>query len=86
MRWGGGGGRDATMGPRASDMKDIDAMKEEDLSVVVVARTRGDCMIADGTENREDNALVSTEDGTEDNDQERKYAEVASPDSLRRRR
>ena len=26
---------------------------------------RGDCMIADGTENREDNALVSTEDGTE---------------------
>jgi len=39
---------------------------------------RGDCMIADGTENREDNALVSTEDGTE-GDQERKYAEVASP-------
>ena len=43
---------------------------------------RGDCMIADGTENREDNALVSTEDGTEmaemetgehGSDQERKY-------------
>ena len=30
-------------------------------------------------ENREDNALVSTEDGTEGNDQERKYAEVAFP-------
>jgi len=76
------------MGPRASDMKDKRAMEEEgkectDLSVVVVTRTRGlahgDCMIADGTENREDNTLVSTEDGTEGNDQERKYAEVASP-------
>ena len=70
------------MGPRASDMKDIDAMKEDDLSVVVVARThglaRGDCMIA-ASKRREDNALVSTEDGTEGNDQERKYAEVASP-------
>jgi len=69
--------------PRASDMKDTRATKREDLSVVVVARTRGlahgDCMIADGTENREDNALVSTEDGTEGNNQERKYTEVASP-------
>ena len=76
------------MGPRASDMKDTRATKREgekctDLSVVVVARTcglaRGDYMIADGTENREDNALVSTEDGMEGNNQERKYAEVASP-------
>ena len=83
MQWGGEGGRDATMGPRASDMKDTRATKREDLSVVVVTRTcglaHGDDMIADGTENREDNALVSTEDGMEGNNQERKYAEVASP-------
>ena len=76
------------MGPRASDMKDIDAMKEEDLSVVVVARTRGDCMIADGTENREDNALVSTEDGTKATTRKGNTLKslLPKPDSLRRRR
>ena len=74
MRWGDGGGRDATMGPRASDMKDTRATKREGERTHGLARE--DCM--NGTENREDNALVSTEDGTE-GDQERKYAEVASP-------
>ena len=58
------------MGPRASDMKDTRATKREGERTRRLAH--GDCMIADGTENREDNALVSTEDGTEGNDQERK--------------
>ena len=72
------------MGPRASDMKDTRATKREGERTRGLAR--GDCMIADGKDSlgeKGGNALVSTEDGTEmtheGNDQERKYAEVASP-------